>query len=258
MNRRLIKIKKTNPRPVNPTGNIREEKRNASFSVSKPEPSVQVGSGLGRPVQTKEEMNKILVDNFGIEIPVLQGMLALGVDINVTNDVGFNVLMTSIGKNNAGRWPENDKMRVKFLVENGANVNSFTKDGTTVLMLLAKRGGTVEEAEYLIRQGAKVDRTDDIGTTALMYASGGYGVENPALIYLLFKHGADLNATLNNSRVTALHDAVIAKNFFAVESLLRMGAKPNLKTSNGETALDLAGRFSRIGKKLKEYGAVRG
>jgi ankyrin repeat protein len=65
--------------------------------------------------------------------------------------------------------------------------------------------------------------------------------DSGAIIEKLIEHDKTLlNAKITKGAKTALHLAVLKGNSSNVETLLKLGADYSLKTSNGETALDLS------------------
>jgi len=76
---------------------------------------------------------------------------------------------------------------MRFLVENGADVNLVDKDGWTALMG-ATVEGRLESVKLLLELGAQVDAENDKGQTALVMASGPGHTE---IREALLKYGAE-------------------------------------------------------------------
>ena len=119
---------------------------------------------------------------------------------------------------------------IKFLIENGADVNATNKNGETALF----KARNLEVAKILIKQGADVNAKDKYGETPLFKAP------NLEIANLLIKNGSDVNAINNTGdtpcdivylqeiksfiqekngfcrNLTYLHRAVMGKNKTAV------------------------------------------
>ena len=101
-----------------------------------------------------------------------------------------------------------------------------------------------EVMSFLIEHGADVNKPNSFGMTSFMVfcASG-----NMELIKYSLAHGADVNAAYSahvrpksTDRTTSLMLAVEVGQTEVVELLLSKGADPELRNSDGKTALDLA------------------
>ena len=75
---------------------------------------------------------------------------------------------------------------VKFLMENGADVNTQNEKGITALML-ASRFGHIETVKFLIEKGANVNIRDTHDKSAFLYARDN---NNKDIQMLLLKQGA--------------------------------------------------------------------
>lgn len=136
---------------------------------------------------------------------------------------------------------------IKYLVDNGANVNFKNKEGDSIL-LMAVSNQMYDSIDLLIHFGANIRIKNAEGETVLMIEckSNKCKYEN---IKKLIDAGSNVNDK-NNEGSTALHIAcgpVIAKTghalnlFFKkikiVELLIKSGSKVNEKDNNGRTAL---------------------
>ena len=124
-------------------------------------------------------------------------------------------------------------------MRSGVDVNSFTPEGLTPLMIAAGRGRP-QLVELLLTAGAQVLVVEPrAGATALHKAalSG-----NPDVVGLLLDHGAFIDQQCPILGHTALMDAVVYKHEDAVRLLLRRGARTKIRNHWGETALQLARR----------------
>ena len=93
------------------------------------------------------------------------------------------------------------------------------------------RSGTAQQVADAIKAGANVNAKDDIGMSALMWAT--VINKNPAVIKILLNAGVDVN-TKSNGGTTAL---MAAKNPEVIKTLLNAGADVNAKSNGGATAL---------------------
>ena len=76
---------------------------------------------------------------------------------------------------------------MRFLIENGADVNLVDKDGWTALMG-ATVEGRLESVKLLLELGAEVDAQNDEGQTALVMATG---TERAEIREALLEYGAE-------------------------------------------------------------------
>ena len=65
---------------------------------------------------------------------------------------------------------------MRYLLDQGANINAASPNGTTALMM-AVREHRLDVAELLLRRGADVSRSNEAGLTALSYAEQGNETE---------------------------------------------------------------------------------
>jgi ankyrin repeat protein len=166
-------------------------------------------------------------------------LLARNADPNARNDSGVPALI-----------PATDNLETtRILVEAGADVNARTEDGSTALMVAARRAGAAPVAAYLLDKGADIAAASLRGTTALHRAAECGDVD---MLRLLLERGADVNAQRKNGRVP-LASAVVFGHGAAVRYLLSNGAQTNL----GNIGLDRAvfqGNVEVV-KALLEAGA---
>jgi ankyrin repeat protein len=138
------------------------------------------------------------------------------------------------------------------LIGHGADINIGTKNtGYTPLMAACEKG-SLDMIKRLVGKGANVNAAKkDDGQTPLIIASTRGNTEN---VNYLLKHGANVNATTNGYRSTALMWASFKGNETTVKALLQYRANPEMKTTNGKTALSFAvlGRRPAIIKILQK------
>ena len=137
-----------------------------------------------------------------------------------------------------------------FIAEKGVDA-TVGRNGETMLMLAARDGHT-DVVKFLIDNGVDLNHKDSVGWTALMFAATWERME---IVKLLIDNGADLNIT--NYGKTALMYAAWNGSTEVVKTLIEIGANINIQNDNGDTALILAARrgLTEIVKILVENGA---
>jgi ankyrin repeat protein len=123
---------------------------------------------------------------------------------------------------------------VKFLLDQGAQVDPRDEDGETPLFLAAPYGHG-EVAALLLDKGASVGPRNSGGFSPLHF------VEDAAMAELLLSRGADVNASTHDGG-TPLHTAALLGHEKVVEVLLAHGADVGRRTDDGKTAFDLAAK----------------
>ena len=132
---------------------------------------------------------------------------------------------------------------LRYLVENGADINACSDDHCTPLMIAIKMGH-INVATYLVEHGAKVDLKDDHGCTALHHAMYYYHHDRLEVCSCLIERGADVNGCYNNeSPQNGRTPLMIASRYGQLDAmtfLIKQGANVNLQDKEGETALHYA------------------
>jgi enediyne biosynthesis protein E4 len=119
----------------------------------------------------------------------------------------------------------------------------------------AVRANDLEAAQLALNDGINVKTTDRWGNTALIFAV--HATENPALVNLLLKRGAEVNAG-NHQGETALMYVASKGQTGLVKILLENGADVNRKNIQGSTALTLAesAGHTSVVRLLRSAGAA--
>lgn len=144
-------------------------------------------------------------------------------------------------KDRQGRTPlwgavETTPAVVKFLIDNGADVNARDTVNATPL-LWAAGFGRPETVSLLIANKADVKAVDDNGWTALIWAAG---IGQPETVDILIKAGADLNAADRQTGDTPLLRAARTGKPESLKVLLAAGADINARNNLKQTALHCA------------------
>lgn len=138
-----------------------------------------------------------------------------------------------------------DGETVRESTEQGIFVDDTDEMGRTALMF-ASFNGHKDVMELLIKNGADVNKKNEEGRTPLMFAASG---PFPEAVYLLLEEGADVNPSDSVEKWTPLMYAAAEGNDDVVSLLLEHGANPNAVDKDGETAADFAqnnGHFQTV------------
>jgi len=120
-------------------------------------------------------------------------------------------------------WSATEIGKVRYLVEHGANVNAATKTGRTVAFVAAMSTPSAEIVKYLAAHGADLKAKDAFGNTLLTAAAVGDDAET---IRVLLSAGVDPNA-VGATHVSPLVYASYNGNATSVSLLLAKGANTN-------------------------------
>jgi ankyrin repeat protein len=155
---------------------------------------------------------------------------------------------------------------VKFLVENGADVNAKSVVNKTTAIFEAS---TAEIARFLVEKGARVDIIGSSGRVPLDYAIQGKHVE---VVQFLIDCGVDVNY-LDGSGFYTMMQWALTEIFLTeeqpgyteiveisrqiIEMLLKAGGNPNQRNSSGTTVLHIAvqRRYKSIMESLLSHDA---
>ena len=200
----------------------------------------------------------------------LKMLLDAGADVNAKNGLDVTPL----------HFAGSDLVKVRLLVEAGANVNAVSKSGRTALITVSGTPASVETVKLLLSKGADpqvadrlqataliqaaqandsdtlrlllskahdINGGDRLGFTPLFYAAG-HG--NLAAVKLLIEKGADVNRAIA-SDITVRNGKIAISNMTplmtapmsspeVVQTLIKAGAKVNARDVRGMTPLMFA------------------
>lgn len=170
--------------------------------------------------------DKAFIDNARKgDLKVLKLFLEAGEDINIhENDTPLTAAVR-----------ENNFNTVKFLIDNGADVNRPAYWETPIGV--AAYNGYVKIAEILIKHGADVNVQAEDGVTPLVNA---ILTNKPEMVDLLLSNGANPNYVLPDTGESPIIIAARNGNTKMVDSLINDGANVNYLDSGSLTSLDWA------------------
>ena len=125
---------------------------------------------------------------------------------------------------------------VRYLVEQGADVNSLNAENYTTLHMAA-HWGTPEVVEYLLDHQADRDAVTMYGDTSLRRAALSGRTET---VKVLLARGAPIDQASSGNGFTALHNAAHGGHLETVKYLLEVGADITAEASGGKDALVIA------------------
>jgi ankyrin repeat protein len=150
-------------------------------------------------------------------------------DLNVQNQAGITLLMQAVATG--------QKAIVQYLLQQKVKLETKNENGDTALMM-AIGNDQDQLAVDLIKAGAKIDVLTKEEGSNLVYKAASVNSKK-ALALLLKKDLAQVNAA-NKKGDTALHEAARYGSVETIKTLLKAGAKKDLKNNEGKTPLDLA------------------
>jgi len=136
----------------------------------------------------------------------------------------------------------NDASAVAALIQQGANVNELDGGGDAPLVMAAYLGHDAI-VEMLLKAGADVKAVDPGMKATALHAASYAGRTEAAR--LLVKYKIDIDKQGPNNGYTALHDAIWQDNVDVARVLVEAGARLDLESHEGETALQMAKKRNR-------------
>lgn len=108
--------------------------------------------------------------------------------------------------------------------------------GIDMNLFEAIKKGLYRDIANCIERKEPVNMVDNSGLTPLHWAAI---TNNPFAIELLVKHGAKLDCPGTRLNITPLHFAAIRNAHSAAEKLIELGANPNVENASGHSPLDI-------------------
>jgi ankyrin repeat protein len=215
------------------------EKANAKINTVAKTGSTPLLSALNR--------GHIMVDSNMVD--TVWYLIKAGADIHAIHN-GQTTLMLAVQNNGFNGI-------VKYLVEQGVDVNATDKSGCTALYYTLKSGSSkadvIENVMCLLKSGAKIDITHDRRETTLMSAAGLGYIE---IVECLVKFGADVKV-VDKMGNTALKRAAQSGSYEVVRYLVEQGADLEACNKGTATPLIIAAmcNFPKIVEYLVKVGA---
>ena len=128
---------------------------------------------------------------------------------------------------------------LRYLLEEGGDVNAMSTMGSTALHRVSARGNTAL-LDLLIERNAEIDVKNSRGYTALHNAAhAGHTI----VVEILLNNHADIERKTEETQNTALLLAARKGRASTVEHLLKAGANIHARNKVNDTALSLAARY---------------
>jgi ankyrin repeat protein len=126
-------------------------------------------------------------------------------------------------------------LRIKRLIEKGADPNAIATNGMTALMVVAQKNNFVDSVEVLLEAGARVEATLPGGGTAYLFAASSN--KHPEILKALVKGGANVHATTDTGENALIYAIVHNRDYAMAKAVLAAGTSVDHKDVRGATAL---------------------
>jgi ankyrin repeat protein len=147
----------------------------------------------------------------------------------------MTALMTAIN--------HNDILAVQNLIQKGVNVNELDANQDAPLVIAAYKGYTSIVVK-LLEAGTDITAVDPAMKATALHAAAYAGRTEAAKVLIEYKIDIDKQGPYNG--YTALHDAIWQNNIETAQVLIEAGTKLDIKSKDGQTALDLAKARGRL------------
>ncbi|CAH1802310.1 unnamed protein product [Owenia fusiformis] len=172
-------------------------------------------------------------------------MMGPKLNVNACDTFNRTLLMFSLNDQNVEV--------IKFLLKNGANIDSKTNIGITPLMWAVKRKA-YSCVDLLIKSGADLDSQDTSGRTALMWSLKALNDKNR--IKTFFENNAAIDKVDNDNKTMLMYVAETPYSEF-INIIVSKDVDVNATDKEGNTALMYAGRAKQVAcfRELLKNGA---
>ncbi|MGB8367404.1 MAG: ankyrin repeat domain-containing protein [Candidatus Babeliales bacterium] len=178
--------------------------------------------------KNKQGLAALMIASYNGDLIMVKLLIKRGAVIDEKDENGNTALIHAAGK-------EGKAKVVKFLLENGSNVNTENIHKETPLIVAVENGRT-EIVRLLLESGADADAKDVDGLTVLIHAVND-GFEE--IVKLLMQWGVVINETDKNGWTALMYAAQMGFPQI-VSLLLANGADFTLRNNQDEAALDIA------------------
>ena len=174
-----------------------------------------------------------------VDIPKLEQLIATGVDLNKTYQVGskkYSPLEVLCSRSDI------DEEAIKILIKHGADINFYSESGFTPLMTACDRKIIDKQALKLL-----IELSDDINAGNLTNNDSPVMIATDRACYdrgavkMLLNAGADVNKVAKNG-TTLLHSAI--RDIEITRQIIEMGASVYPQANNGVDSLILASFYA--------------
>ena len=204
-------------------------------------------SGANIHAQTERGDNVVMSASLGAgHCDTVRWLIEQGVDVNHCDKTGYTAVHCAARKGNLNV--------LKLLKESGANIHAQTERGDNVIMSASPGTGHCDTVRWLIEQGVDVNHCDKTGYTAVHCAAR---KGNLNVLKLLKESGANIHAQTERGDNVIMSASPGTGHCDTVKWLIEQGVDVNHCDKTGYTAVHCAARKGNLNvlKLLKESGA---
>ena len=191
------------------------------------------------------DMNSIMSASQGTgSCETVRWLVGQGVDVNHSDKDGFTAVHYAAEKDNLDV--------LKLLHNSGANIHQVNRNGIISLMSASLGTGSCDTVRWLLEQGVDVNHSNKDGFTAVHYAA-----EKGNLDVLKLLHSKRANITqVSSEGINAIMSVSLSNgDCVTAKWLIDHGLEKSQCTNNGVTAIHFAARMNHISllKLLKQH-----